>query len=398
MLGLDRHITPSKVPSFKQQKIAFRKAPLEQPPPALTLEAVPEEEDDGAEELLIDALIGEACGDDDILEEPMTIQAVFDSVQRLLSHQKQLYAPRTFSDLSLLKQYTAQILKKGPYHLNRWAASKLVAQSNHVENDGRTLARRIRALFRHYQTFGGLLAKTRKGKKKGSSYLDNKDVFQGCKGWLLQQELGTITPNNFRIAINIEILPRLLISCGKGISCACTYRWLSRLGFYKSEVKKGVYVDGHEREDVIAYRQEVFLPEMAKLDLYTRQYTKRDDGTWQVIKPLLPPSVKPHVIYYHDESCFYGHDYKKIIWLDSITKQQKMLGKSKGKLIHVSDFIGLKGRINIPDLDLDARKIIFPGARGDLQWDTKQLLVQISTTLDIFELKHPDCIAILIFD
>jgi len=105
---------------------------------------------------------------------------------------------------------------------------------------------------------------------------------------------------------------------------------------------------------------------MAKLDLYTRQYTKRDDGTWQVIKPLLPPSVKPHVIYYHDESCFYGHDYKKIIWLDSITKQQKMLGKSKGKLIHVSDFIGLKGRINIPDLDLDARKIIFPGARGDL--------------------------------
>jgi hypothetical protein len=81
MLGLDRHITPSKVPSFKQQKIAFRKAPLEQPPPALILEAVLEEgEDDGAKELLMDALISEACGDDDILEEPMTIQAVFDSV------------------------------------------------------------------------------------------------------------------------------------------------------------------------------------------------------------------------------------------------------------------------------------------------------------------------------
>jgi hypothetical protein len=116
-------------------------------------------------------------------------------------------------------------------------------------------------------------------------------------------------------------LPRLLISCGKSISRACTYRWLSRLGFYKSEVKKGVYVDGHEREDVIAYRQEVFLPEMAKLDSYTRQYMKRDDGTWQVIEPSLPPGIKPHVIYYHDESCFHGHDYKKIIWLDSITKQ-----------------------------------------------------------------------------
>jgi hypothetical protein len=42
-----------------------------------------------------------------------------------------------------------------------------------------------------------------------------------------------------------------------------------------------------------------------------------------------------------------------------------MLGKSKGKLIHDSDFIGPKGRIRMPDLDLDARKIIFPGAGGD---------------------------------
>jgi len=43
-----------------------------------------------------------------------------------------------------------------------------------------------------------------------------------------------------------------------------------------------------------------------------------------------------------------------------------MPGKSKGRLIHVSDFIGLEGRIAIPDLGLDARKIIYPGAGGDL--------------------------------
>jgi hypothetical protein len=84
MLGLDRHITTSKVPSFKQQKIAFRKPPLKQQLPALALE-VPEEvleekEDNGAEELLMDSLIGEACGDKDILEELMTVQEVFNSV------------------------------------------------------------------------------------------------------------------------------------------------------------------------------------------------------------------------------------------------------------------------------------------------------------------------------
>jgi hypothetical protein len=43
-----------------------------------------------------------------------------------------------------------------------------------------------------------------------------------------------------------------------------------------------------------------------------------------------------------------------------------MPGKSKGKLIYDSDFIGPEGRIRLPDLDLDARKIIFLGAGGDL--------------------------------
>jgi hypothetical protein len=48
-----------------------------------------------------------------------------------------------------------------------------------------------------------------------------------------------------------------------------------------------------------------------------------------------------------------------------------MPGKSKGKLIHVSDFIGLEGRINILELNLNARRIIYPSARGDPWWDTK---------------------------
>ena len=69
------------------------------------------------------------------------------------------------------------MLKKGEYYLRQYAASKLVAKSNHVKNDRTTLARRIKALFRHFQRFGGLPAKTRGGKRKGGSYLDNKDVF-----------------------------------------------------------------------------------------------------------------------------------------------------------------------------------------------------------------------------
>ena len=87
--------------------------------------------------------------------------------------------------MSLLRQYTAQLLKKGDYRLRQLVAFKLIAQSNYIKNDKIALARKIKALLRHFKTFRGLLAKTCKGKKKGSSYLDNKDVFQACRAWLL---------------------------------------------------------------------------------------------------------------------------------------------------------------------------------------------------------------------
>jgi hypothetical protein len=167
--------SPLNVPAFKVNKLLFY-ASLRVPPLAIERPPItPQMEDNGAEELLWDTLLGEFCGDDDVLIEPMTVQEVFNSVQQLLSHQKQSYLPRTFNDLSLLKQYTSQILKEGLYHLDKFTASRLVAQSNHIKNDGMTLARRIRALFRHYQTFGGLPSETRGGKRKSPSYLDKTE-------------------------------------------------------------------------------------------------------------------------------------------------------------------------------------------------------------------------------
>ena len=176
-LSLDRHITPTTIPLFKQNKLPFLIMPRAPPSPLVPPPAPIEEADNGVEELLLDALLGESCGDEDILQEPMTIQEVLNSVQGLLTNKKLEYAPRTFYDLSLLKQYTSQMLKKEPYYMDRFAASKLVVRSNHIENDGNALARRIRALFRHYTTFGGIPTETRGGKRKGASYLDNEDVF-----------------------------------------------------------------------------------------------------------------------------------------------------------------------------------------------------------------------------
>ena len=403
--------TPSIKPSFRQRKLQF--PPVQKSPQLQRDELLREEqrhedkeaEEDEADELIMDALMGEACSNNEGLEVQMTYQELLNDVDKKLAKGKDEYMPRIVADLHLLRQFTQQLLKQGPYRLGKMEASLLVARSNHRLNDGQTLARRIRGLFNYYRQWHGFPQEPRGGKRQDASFLDNEDVFLACRTWLISQELGTISPNDFLNAVNQEILPRLLTTMDRPIARSTAYLWLPRLGFHRHETRKGLYVDGHERPDVISYRQEVFLPLMKELLSYTVQYEEDEAGTWHTIQPSLPTGVQLHVMYFHDESCFHGHDYKKRLWLAD--SQQKMPGKSKGRLIHISEFIGPEGRIRVPndkgifipdDLNLDARQTIYPGSNGDPWWDTKQLLVQVTRTLDIFEKKHPNCVAVLIFD
>jgi hypothetical protein len=69
--------------------------------------------------------------------------------------------------------------------------------------------------------------------------------------------------------------------------------------------------------------------------------------------------------------------------------------KSKGGLIHMSDFISLKGRLTISQKD--AREIIYPG--DDVEyWNTKALLKQVKRAINIFEKKHLNKVAVFVFD
>lgn len=46
----------------------------------------------------------------------------------------------------------------------------------------------------------------------------------------------------------------------------------------------------------------------------------------------------------------------------------------------------------------DARRVIYPGSKGDPWWDTKQLLEQVDNAITIFEKAHPGCQALFVFD
>ena len=89
-------------------------------------------------------------------------------------------------------------------------------------------------------------------------------------------------------------------------------------------LKKGVYMDGHERPDVVDYRMKTFLPLMA-------QYEKKmvhwiADGPDLVhVDPKLGPDNKRIIAVFQDESCFHVNEYKSDAWC---TPQLWFLGYS----------------------------------------------------------------------
>ena len=86
------------------------------------------------------------------------------------------------------------------------------------------------------------------------SLLDNESLLHNVRTYLASQALGTVTPLNFCRHVNTVILPALGINAT--ISESTALRWLKfKLGYQSKEAKKGVYVDGHERPDVIKERE-----------------------------------------------------------------------------------------------------------------------------------------------
>jgi len=77
---------------------------------------------------------------------------------------------------------------------------------------------------------------------------------------------GKVTPKKLQVAINTSILPDLGITTKKPLCVRTARRWLIKLGWRHTVVKKGIYMNGHERVDVVDYRQKSFLPTMAEFE------------------------------------------------------------------------------------------------------------------------------------
>ena len=152
------------------------------------------------------------------------------------------------------------------------------------------------------------------------------------------------------------------------------------------------------------------------------RWIENEDRTFEHNEPQLCPREKRIIPLFQDESSFHASKYKLNIWwvfcawalhrgvwlwlhiLDRLhTREQKLMKKGRGWIIHVSDFIEKENSwLIIKDQDGTIRKdvwcITYPGANSDSWWDLAQLLKQVNNVILIFEEAHPGCHALFLFN
>jgi hypothetical protein len=78
-------------------------------------------------------------------------------------------------------------------------------------------------------------------------------------------------------------------------------------------VKKGIYIDGYKRPDIVKYRNNVFIPLIALYERHMVQWKSKGVGLVHV-KLDLRLEEKRVIAVFQNESCFHINDNKHTIW------------------------------------------------------------------------------------
>jgi hypothetical protein len=142
-------------------------------------------------------------------------------------------------------------------------------------------------------------------------------------------------PRGLKQYMEVELFPRIHLKVGKGISISTARRWLHREGFQYMEHKKALYFDGHDRPDVVSYRQKEFLPAMEKYRERLLGYKVGEVET----KIGGPPNFVERILVLlaHDESTMQANDGPKAGWV--LEGEQPLKKKGAGRGLHQSDVI-----------------------------------------------------------
>jgi hypothetical protein len=186
---------------------------------------------------------------------PPDIMEIILSCLKEVKKSRTKYAIKTLSQLIAVSEYVKLRARYQKHNAcKRPCLNASIAVARRM-GKGPYFARQIRHnelhLLRHRQ-----LPPPKSYSKHGHhTLLDNESVLHDVRVYLATQDLGSVNPRTLCRHINDIILPALDIKAT--ISESTAQRWLRfKLGYECKESKKGIYIDGHERPDVIKERSE----------------------------------------------------------------------------------------------------------------------------------------------
>ena len=168
-----------------------------------------------------------------------------------------------------------------------------------------------------------------------------------------------LTVGTFCNWINEDLLPNETLEPGfpRKISMETGRKWMHALGFNVVSKKKGTFVDGHERDDVVEYRAK-FLRRMVGLGFLNPNNAPTEEAKVALPSDLTAPHpdvIDKTIVLFHDETTFQSNEDQPTLWAEKGTTV--MRPKSRGSGIMVSDFIGEKhGYLELTQEEYDEAK------------------------------------------
>lgn len=266
--------------------------------------------------------------------DPAVIQAAIEKLEKASRDQTidLLYRSRIAGMLALLRFYKPEM--GGVPSPRNWMEASLLAAT--AMGRGPWLAHELRRWTLDFVENDNVLPTNRYG-AWNVSRIEDEDLAADIQ--LHLQSKGKY----FRSADIIDFLAQPDIQRKYGltnnISHATAKRWMQAMDYRYGKGKNGMYIDGHEREDVVRYRQETFLPLWT--DLVRRMLLVDADGN-VVRDPQLgnfrqDRTERRVILVTHDESTFYANDRRKTRWIHK-NEGPTPVRKGEGASLMVSDF------------------------------------------------------------
>lgn len=225
------------------------------------------------------------------------------------------------------------------------------------------------------------------------SFLSDNDIKAQIMDFIAKTKPAERTLDLFADHINKEIIPSSLGVPGK-ISKTTLRSYLEEWGYSYRPNQKAIFFDGHEREDVVSYRNQWskrMLEYMERSEFYEGEMLE------EVLEPVLDSDKKKIVFVTHDECTFYANDGKKNFWLEK--EENYIRKKSQGSSLMISEFqCPCHGTMRIEG-GRSSRKVFKAGTGRDGWWTIKDMIQQLKEdAIPLFDQLHPNCTAVFLFD